>query len=153
MVSQGAGGLPLLPTKLVPPSLRSGVVQRDRLLDHLAAAAWLPVTLIAAPAGFGKTTLLAQWVGRLQSTRCGWVALDTGDRDVARFWSYVVAALRAAWPSLSADVIGRFRLDPRAVTDGSARPSSSSTWLSSIRTSCSSSTTTTSRKMPRSTTG
>src|SRR5262249_9636286 len=49
-------------------------------------------------AGFGKTTLLAQWAAGLDPSTCAWVSLDAADRDVARFWAYVVAALRAAWP-------------------------------------------------------
>jgi LuxR family transcriptional regulator, maltose regulon positive regulatory protein len=105
MIVHQDAGLPLLPTKLAVPGLRSGVVQRSQLLDQLAAAAKLPVTLIAAPAGFGKTTLLAQWVSGLRSARHGWISLDTGDGDTARFWSYIFAALRGACPGLRADVL------------------------------------------------
>ncbi len=93
--------LPLLPTKLVAPGVRPHPVQRSRLLERLAAATEVPVTLIAAPAGFGKTTLLAQWVGRLRPAPHGWVSLGAGDVAVARFWAYVLAALRAAWPPLT----------------------------------------------------
>lgn len=108
MVIDTGAGLPLLPTKLVAPVVRARAIQRHQLLDGLAAAARLPVTLIAAPHGFGKTTLLAQWVGGLRSERYGWVSLDAGDRDLARFWSYVVAALRGAWPPLSMEPIAGF---------------------------------------------
>jgi LuxR family maltose regulon positive regulatory protein len=58
------------------------------------------LTLVAAPAGFGKTTLLAQWVSELDpaATTSAWVSLDAADRDVARFWAYVVAALSGVIP-------------------------------------------------------
>ncbi|MBV9172236.1 MAG: helix-turn-helix transcriptional regulator, partial [Chloroflexi bacterium] len=105
MGERGISDLPLLPTKLVAPGVRPRAVQRGQLLERLAAAARLPVTLVAAPAGFGKTTLLTQWVGELRSARHAWVSLDAGDRDVARFWSYVVAALRGAWPSLGTELM------------------------------------------------
>src|ERR671938_271812 len=107
IVERGSDPLLLLPTKLVAPGARARAVQRSQLLDRLAAAMRLPVTLVAAPAGFGKTTLLTQWVGGLRSAGHAWVSLDAGDRDVARFWAYVVAALRGAWPSLSTDALPR----------------------------------------------
>ncbi|MBV9600800.1 MAG: AAA family ATPase, partial [Chloroflexi bacterium] len=92
---------PLLPTKLIVPRVRPRSVLRAALIARLSAAAQLPLTLVAAPAGFGKTTLLAQWAARLDPAACAWLSLDAADRDVARFWAYVVAALRGACPQLS----------------------------------------------------
>ncbi|MBP7693554.1 MAG: hypothetical protein KA764_16650 [Anaerolineales bacterium] len=66
---------------------------RARLLARLNEAAARPLTLITAPAGFGKTTLLSEWIPR--SPHCvTWLSLDDGDNDPMRFWAYVVAALQ-----------------------------------------------------------
>ncbi len=85
--------LPLLTTKLYIPSLRPELVPRPRLIERLNAGLYCKLTLISAPAGFGKTTLLSEWVAR-----CGhsvaWLSLDEGDNDPARFWAYFVAALQ-----------------------------------------------------------
>lgn len=98
----GRIGDPLLATKLHAPRRRAGVVQRPRLSDRLAAGDAASVTLVSAPAGFGKTTLLADWL-------CGagddgpatpWVSLDSGDNDPAVFWTYVVAAIRRSAPQV-----------------------------------------------------
>ncbi len=59
----------------------------------------LRVTLVAAPAGFGKTTLLSAWLApRAGAVALAWVALDAGDNDPPLFWSYVLAALHSAAP-------------------------------------------------------
>jgi LuxR family maltose regulon positive regulatory protein len=107
----GAQGVPLLKTKLYIPPLRSELVSRPRLIERLDAALGQnggvarKLTLISAPAGFGRTTLLSEC-----AARCGWpvawVSLDEGDNDPTRFWAYFVAALRTI-PSLAeADVGG-----------------------------------------------
>jgi LuxR family maltose regulon positive regulatory protein len=56
------------------------------------------LTLLIAPAGFGKTTLLAQWAGRQRESSVAWLSCDQNHRDSSRFWAAVVAALRNAWP-------------------------------------------------------
>jgi LuxR family maltose regulon positive regulatory protein len=85
----------LLRTKLYIPPLRAELVSRPRLTERLQASLERKLTLVSAPAGFGKTTLLSEW-----GAQCGrpvaWVSLDPGDNDPARFWSYVATALRAA---------------------------------------------------------
>ena len=82
-----------LTTKLYIPLVRAELVSRPRLVVRLNAALHRKITLISAPAGFGKTTLLSQRVGC-----CGrpvaWVSLDKGDNDPARFWTYFIAALQ-----------------------------------------------------------
>jgi LuxR family maltose regulon positive regulatory protein len=81
---------PLLATKLYIPPARPNRVPRPRLIDQLNILQ--PLTLIAAPAGFGKTTLLSDWIP--QSKHCvTWLSLDNDDNDPIRFWVYVVAAL------------------------------------------------------------
>lgn len=83
----------LLSTKLYIPRPRSNLVSRPRLTDRLNAGLDKNLTLIAAPAGFGKTTLLSEWIP--QSPRCvTWLSLDDSDNDPARFWLYFIAALQ-----------------------------------------------------------
>ncbi len=83
----------LLQTKLHVPRIRADIAQRSRLLDALSGGAEKPFTLISAPAGFGKTTLVSDWV-RAAQCKVAWLSLDDGDNDFARFWSYVVAAIQ-----------------------------------------------------------
>jgi len=90
---------PLLETKLYVPPVRPEMVQRPRLIERLNAGLHRKLTLISAPAGFGKTTLLSEWVAD-----CGrpvaWLSLDEGDNDPTRFWAYFVAALQTLALSL-----------------------------------------------------
>jgi LuxR family maltose regulon positive regulatory protein len=84
---------PLLTTKLYLPPARSHLVPRPRLIERLNAGLTRRLTLISAPAGFGKTTLLSAWIP--QSARCvAWVSLDEGDNDPTRFWSYFISAVQ-----------------------------------------------------------
>jgi LuxR family maltose regulon positive regulatory protein len=107
----------LLATKLYLPRPHGTLVPRRRLLARLDAGLRLPLTLIAAPAGFGKTTLLAAWLaarteGRgttplsrqsaVGSPRVAWLSLDASDNDPNTFLRYLIAALRAAAPAAGA---------------------------------------------------
>ncbi|HEV7127686.1 MAG TPA: AAA family ATPase, partial [Ktedonobacterales bacterium] len=86
---------PLLTTKFqVPPPPRT-LVWRDRLIARLDDASARKLTVVTAPAGFGKTTLLTTWIARTQHLTV-WVSLDEADNDPARFWEYVIAALQGA---------------------------------------------------------
>ena len=88
---------PVLTTKLYISPFRSELVSRPRLIERLNDGLRLgtKLTLVSAPAGFGKTTLLSEWIaGREPRMRVGWVSLDKGDNDLARFLTYVVAALQ-----------------------------------------------------------
>jgi LuxR family maltose regulon positive regulatory protein len=87
---------PLLATKLYIPPPRSCLVTRARLIERLngGCAQGCKLTLISAPAGFGKTTLVSDWIGACKKP-VAWVSLDEGDNDPARFITYVVAALQA----------------------------------------------------------
>ena len=84
---------PLLRTKLHIPPVRSKLVLRPRLIEQLDAGRDRRLTLISAPAGFGKTTLLSQWIQQSEFP-VAWLSLDKGDNDPARFWAYVIAALQ-----------------------------------------------------------
>ena len=84
---------PLLRTKLYIPPVRPELVLRPRLIERLRAGLDRRLTLISAPAGFGKTTLLSQCIVHCDPrTRVAWLSLDQGDNDPACFWTYVVAA-------------------------------------------------------------
>ena len=87
---------PLLSTKLSIPSARRGLVPRPPLVDLLAKGLEGPLTLVCAPPGFGKTTLLAEWRAseRGRSLPLAWLSLEPGDNDPSRFWSYFIGALQ-----------------------------------------------------------
>lgn len=86
----------LVATKLFAPRPRPDRVTRPRLLSRLIDAPARPLTVIAAPAGFGKTTLIADWLSQPGDVHVGWLSLDERDNDPARFLTYVLAALRGA---------------------------------------------------------
>ena len=90
----GAG--PLLLTKLEAPHVRPGHVRRGDLVARLDAGLRRRLDIVVAPAGWGKTTLLAEWLARDDGPSFAWVSLDEGDNDPARFWSHVAASLRKA---------------------------------------------------------
>jgi LuxR family maltose regulon positive regulatory protein len=89
----------LLETKLYVPRSRRGLVLRPRLSEPLERGAASKLVLVSAPAGFGKTTLLTEWLAARPAVLAGerlaaWLSLDRGDNDPASFWAYVIAALR-----------------------------------------------------------
>jgi LuxR family maltose regulon positive regulatory protein len=87
----------LLITKLQPPPLRRDLVPREHLLARLDQVLACQVALVSAPAGFGKTTLVAAWAARCP-TLVAWLSLEPADNDPARFLSYLVGALRRVHP-------------------------------------------------------
>ena len=89
---------PLLITKLHVPQTRTAGVPRPRLVMRLQQGLAQKLILISAPAGYGKTTLLGEWLAACGQTTA-WVSLDKGDNDPVRFWAYVIAALRSIFSS------------------------------------------------------
>jgi LuxR family maltose regulon positive regulatory protein len=96
---------PILVTKLFVPATRPELVSRPRLIDCLNEGQSRKLTLVSAPAGFGKTTLVAEWVNKLrkyfeeesqEDCRIAWLSLDIGDNDFARFLTYFIMALNQA---------------------------------------------------------
>ena len=86
---------PLLSTKLFIPPLRAGVVSRPRLVERLHAGLDHKLTLISAPAGFGKTTLIIDWLDSMQPARpVAWLSVEASDNDPVRFLRYLIAALQ-----------------------------------------------------------
>jgi len=93
----------LLATKLHVPGPRPGFVPRQRLVEALGEGLARGRVLVCAPAGFGKTALLAGWA-RGAGRPVAWLGLDGGDSDPARYWRYAVAALDRARPGLAGRV-------------------------------------------------
>jgi LuxR family maltose regulon positive regulatory protein len=105
--------IPLLTTKLRIPSPRPNLVPRPRLVHRLEEGLRLgrKLTLISAPAGFGKTTLLSEWVHGMEAAhtsapRIAWLSLDEGDNDPSRFLAYLVAALQTVAENIGDEVPG-----------------------------------------------
>src|SRR6266536_3170409 len=96
---------PILATKLYIPRLRPNVVLRPRLLERLNEGLHRKLTLIAAPAGFGKTTLVSAWVAGCDR-QVAWLSLDKGESDPALFLTYLVAALQTIAPNIGEGVSG-----------------------------------------------
>ncbi|MCK4316057.1 MAG: hypothetical protein KAX24_09820, partial [Anaerolineae bacterium] len=125
---------PLLQTKLYIPPVRPGLVSRPRLIEQLNAGLHRRLTLISAPAGFGKTTLLSEWIHSgvrsreykvrdreyqvggvyktlptpysiLPTLRFAWLSLDEGDNDLIRFLTYLVAALQTVDAGIGKDML------------------------------------------------
>jgi ATP/maltotriose-dependent transcriptional regulator MalT len=89
---------PLLLTKLHPPARRDQTVVRERLFESLRESASVKLTVVAAPAGCGKTTLLGTWRDVEDALSVAWLTLDDGDDDPAVLWLHVVEALRRVRP-------------------------------------------------------
>ena len=102
----------LLATKLHVPGPRPGFVARPRLAGALGEGLARGLVLVCAPAGFGKTALLADWV-RSGDRRVAWLSLDAADDDPVRFWRHVVAALDRARPGIG-ERVGPLLGPPRA---------------------------------------
>ncbi len=116
---------PLLETKLYVPKRRRGLVARARLHDRLTRGAESRLTLISAPAGFGKTTLLTEWLALAPDTprNVAWLSLDPSDNQAAAFWPYLIASLQTVAPGVGSGAL--------ALLD-SPRPPPTSTVLATL---------------------
>jgi LuxR family maltose regulon positive regulatory protein len=99
---------PLLATKLHVPHPRARLVSRARLVERLQQGLARPLTLVSAPAGFGKTTVLAQW-GAQSGVPVAWLSLEAEDNDPTRFLSYLVAALQTLDAQLGTTTLALLR--------------------------------------------
>jgi ATP/maltotriose-dependent transcriptional regulator MalT len=88
----------LITTKVVVPQLRDGIVARKELVERLKAGLTRPLTLVSAPAGYGKTTLLAELATQIP---VAWLSLDEEDNDPIRFWTHFITALQTVEPRLA----------------------------------------------------
>ena len=93
----------MLATKLHLPRLQPGLIPRPHLTEALGDGLAGALTLVSAPAGFGKTALLADWIRR-EGKAVAWLSLDAGDNDPVRFWRHAAAALDRVLPGTSAQV-------------------------------------------------
>ena len=110
---------PLLETKLHVPGPRSALVARPRLISRLGQADEQTLILISAPAGFGKTTVLAEWLADSPATgrSHAWLSLDQRDNDPVLFWTYLVAALDKASPGIGARALAALRSTQSSTED------------------------------------
>jgi LuxR family maltose regulon positive regulatory protein len=115
-----AGGdlvAPLLKTKLEAPG-RPRLVVRENLIAALSEGLSLPLTLVYGPAGSGKTMLVAQWrASEPEEREVAWLSLDSGDNDPARFWIYVIEALRSVLPGFGEAALAMLRAPGIALVD------------------------------------
>ncbi len=110
---------PLLQTKLYIPTIRpdSGVepnvnlVPLPRLIDRLNEGLLSKLTLVCAPAGFGKTTLVSNWLEQVNLS-VAWLSLDEEDNEIARFWTYFIAALQTVHPEVGTEVLALLQSSP-----------------------------------------
>ena len=98
---------PLVATKLYIPKARRGLVARLRLSERLSRGAKSRLTLISAPAGFGKTTLLSAWLeaSGTEQRFVAWLSLEESDRQPGLFWTYAITALQSVLPGVGAGAL------------------------------------------------
>jgi ATP/maltotriose-dependent transcriptional regulator MalT len=99
---------PLAETKLTPPRMRPSTVERSRLMRALDAGVDAPLTLVAAPPGFGKTTTVRAWCAH-RGAAVAWVTLDARDNDPDVLWTYVATAVDRVRPGLGRAALRRLR--------------------------------------------
>jgi LuxR family maltose regulon positive regulatory protein len=95
---------PILATKLYRPPPRPQVVCRPRLIERLNKGLHGKLTLLSAPAGFGKTTLVSEWLAACKRPSA-WLSLDAGENDPVRFLTYLIAAVQTIAPTLGKGVL------------------------------------------------
>jgi LuxR family maltose regulon positive regulatory protein len=94
----------LIQTKLHRPQIHGAHLQRQQLIDHLDQRCKRPLTLISAPAGYGKTTLASYWLEKSDSPYA-WVSLDEADNDLRLFLSYFLAAIQTIFPDFGRQIL------------------------------------------------
>ncbi len=92
----------LLKTKFLSPAYNPKSVERNRLLNRLSDRHGRKLITVVAPAGYGKTTLVTQWIHSKKNTYC-WLSLDSTDNDINRFWQYVSGSFSNTFPTISAE--------------------------------------------------
>lgn len=127
---------PLLLPKLHLPPLHPSLVARERLLVLLDRTLEHRLTLVSAPAGFGKTTLARQWVAqRGQQPHVppvAWVSLDSGDNDPVRFWRYLITACQVFGDTVAQEALALLRSMPQPPFDASLSESALTVFLNAL---------------------
>jgi LuxR family transcriptional regulator, maltose regulon positive regulatory protein len=108
--------IPILATKLYVPPPRARAVLRPRLIDRLNEGLHSKLILISAPAGFGKTTLVSEWIEEIERSTA-WLSLDEGDNDPTRFLTYLVNALRTIAPTVGEGMLAVLQSSTPAPTE------------------------------------
>lgn len=108
---RAAGALQLLETKLYVPRSPSGLVPRPRLTDIIRQGAARKLTVVVAPAGFGKTTLVAGWLAEAVDgeTPAAWISLDPSENEPTSFWTYFIAALQKIHPGVGMQAMSQLQ--------------------------------------------
>ena len=102
--------IPLLAMKLRQPRVRASIVSRARLTARMDAGLQRALTLVSAPVGFGKTTLVSEWLaGPAAGIPTAWLSADEDDNDLARFLTYVIAALNGVQEGLGSAALAMLR--------------------------------------------
>ena len=107
----------VIAAKLAPHRLPRGSVSRPGLLDQLRAGHDRVLTLVSAPAGFGKTTLLTEWATSDSGRSFAWVTLDASDAEPVRLWTHVIASLSAVEPEVGVRSLPSLRAHPDSIAD------------------------------------
>ena len=113
---RGGSFPPLVEAKLVAPRVRRGMVDRPRIEQALDAGDDATLTLVAAPAGYGKTTAVRAWCAS-RDAALAWVTLDAGDNDPVRLWTYVATAVDRVRPGLGRGALRRLSGPGGAIED------------------------------------
>jgi LuxR family maltose regulon positive regulatory protein len=101
----------LLSTKLAPPRLNPNFIPRQALLARLNQGLEQKLTLVSAPAGFGKTALVSSWLQQVNQP-AAWLSLDEDDNHFTRFWTYFIAALQTIQPAVGNGVLAMLQVTP-----------------------------------------
>jgi LuxR family maltose regulon positive regulatory protein len=112
---------PIIQTKLYRPPLQSDFLPRPQLLEQLDGWRQRPLTLVSAPAGYGKTTLVSSWLESLECSTA-WLSLDEHDKDLDLFLSYFLASVQTSFPDAveeTAALLGGVELPPLRVLSNS----------------------------------
>ena len=107
---------PVLTTKLFIPQPHESLVSRSRLFEILNSSQHSNVILISAPAGFGKTTLMSDWINNSQ-LNAAWLSLDNGDNDPIHFLTYLIAALQTINPGIGTTALNLLKAPKPSVLE------------------------------------
>ena len=111
-------GKPLLTSRLRPPPLQTALIRRERLLALLDASLECRLTWLSAPAGYGKTTLLAQWLAA-RRLPVAWLSLEREQNDPRLFLAYLIGALQCVHPTLGASILASVQVEGQvALSEG-----------------------------------
>ena len=108
--------IPILATKLYLPHVRSEIVLRSRLIEQLNLGLHHKLTLVSAPAGFGKTTLIGEWTAT-SNRPTAWLSLDVGDSEPLRFITYLIAALKTIEVNVGDKTLGVLKSSQPQLTE------------------------------------